>query len=215
MPKVTLVIDTCLGACQVAVARGTEIIAGRSELMERGQQERLGPMTREALEAAGADPGDVDRIAVTIGPGSFTGLRVGLAFAQGWRMATGAPLVGLGTLEALAASAAGDGGVASVIDARRDRFYWQAFEDGLPLTEPQIASPPEIAARLGQIRSLAGWRLIGPGAPQAQARLGAAEAIKTEAPALSALIRLAARKEASHALQPLYLRAPDAQPAAR
>jgi tRNA threonylcarbamoyladenosine biosynthesis protein TsaB len=213
MSKVTLVIDTCLGACQVAVARGTEILAARSELMERGQQERLAPMTREALNMAGVDGRDVERIAVTAGPGSFTGLRVGLAFAQGWRMATGAALVGVGTLEALAASAAGGGGVASVIDARRDRFYWQAFENGQPLTQPQSASPPQIAERLGQIRSLAEWRLIGPGASSAQLRLGCGEVIETEVPALCALVRLADRGTASNDLRPLYLRAPDAQPA--
>ena len=71
----TLVIDTCLGACQVALAEGSAVLACASEPMQRGHQERLGPMAAEVMAGAGAAFGDVGRIAVTIGPGSFTGHR--------------------------------------------------------------------------------------------------------------------------------------------
>ncbi|MGH6971174.1 MAG: tRNA (adenosine(37)-N6)-threonylcarbamoyltransferase complex dimerization subunit type 1 TsaB, partial [Caulobacteraceae bacterium] len=87
-----LVIDTSLGACQAGLFESSRRLAGASEPMERGHQERLAPMVAEAMARAGLAFADVKRIAVTLGPGSFTGLRVGLAFAKGLRLATGAEL---------------------------------------------------------------------------------------------------------------------------
>jgi len=79
----TLIIDTALGACTAVAADGSRVVAAESEVMARGHQERLGGMARGAMAAAGWSFDQLDRIAVTTGPGSFTGLRVGLAFAQG------------------------------------------------------------------------------------------------------------------------------------
>ena len=78
-----LVVDTCLGACQVGLFDGGRMIAGASEAMERGHQERLAPMAAEVVARAGVAFAELSLVVVTIGPGSFTGLRVGLAFASG------------------------------------------------------------------------------------------------------------------------------------
>ena len=96
-----LSIDTCLAACSVAVLDGERVLAAISEPMVRGHQERLASMAREAMAHAGLRFGDLERIGVTVGPGSFTGLRVGLAFAKGLSSALARPAVGVGSLEAL------------------------------------------------------------------------------------------------------------------
>src|ERR1022692_188674 len=96
--------------------------------MTRGHQERLAPAVRDLMAAARVSFGDLDRIGVTVGPGSFTGLRGGLAFPQGLALAPGRACVGVGTLEALAAGAGATGRVAAVIDAGRGCVYVQAFE---------------------------------------------------------------------------------------
>lgn len=200
-----LVIDTCLGACQVGLFEAGRVLAGASEPMERGHQERLAPMAAEVM--GGADFGDVEKIVVTIGPGSFTGLRVGLAFARGVQLATGAALAGVGTLQALAASVRGN--AAGVIDARRGLVYVQGFEAGRPLGEPDIVSIDEAAARL---RSIAGLTLVGPGAGLLAAELPGAKLDARAAPDLAALGRLAEAAPPAADLRPLYLRAPDARP---
>jgi tRNA threonylcarbamoyladenosine biosynthesis protein TsaB len=206
-----LVIDTCLGACQVGLFDGAHLLAGASETMTRGHQERLAPMAAEVMAQAAARFGALDRIAVTVGPGSFTGLRVGLAFAEGLQLATGAPLAGIGTLEALAASAGDEGLRAGVIDARRGQVYWQGFDAGRPIAAPEAAQAEDVAQALAACASH-GWRLIGPGATLL-ASFGLGETIELAAPSLAALGRLARAATPSAELRPLYLRAPDTRPA--
>lgn len=201
-----LVIDTCLGACQVGRFDAGRMLAGLSEPMERGHQERLAPMAAEVM--AGADFADVEKIVVTIGPGSFTGLRVGLAFAKGVQLATGAPLAGVGTLEALAASVEG-GAAAGVIDARRGLVYVQAFEGGQPLVEPDIVPMADAARRLAMLVDLT---LVGPGAHLLAVELPSAKLDCRAAPDLATLGRLAKAAEPASDLRPLYLRAPDVRP---
>jgi tRNA threonylcarbamoyladenosine biosynthesis protein TsaB len=207
-PLTTLVIDTCLGACQAAVAHDGVVSAGRSELMQRGHLERIAGMVRDVMGAAGARFADLSRIAVTVGPGSFTGLRVGLAFAKGLRLATGAELVGLGTLEALAASAGGAGRAAGVIDARRGQVYVQAFEDGRPLMAPQAVSAADAAERLSRFGDMA---MVGPGAGLLSDAGAVGRVIDIPAADLAALVRLAAAARPDADVRPLYLRAPDAK----
>jgi tRNA threonylcarbamoyladenosine biosynthesis protein TsaB len=98
----TLVFDTALNACAVAVSRDGHILACASEPMQRGHQERLAPMVEAAMGFVDGAFDALDRIGVTVGPGSFTGLRVGLAFAKAMSLALDIPCVGVNSLEALA-----------------------------------------------------------------------------------------------------------------
>src|SRR5882724_7006196 len=100
-----LAVDTALGACSVAVLDGDTVLAHRFEEMARGHAEALAPMVEEAM--AGMDFAALDRLAVTTGPGTFTGQRVGLAFMRGLRIALHKPLIGVTTLEAIAAATSG------------------------------------------------------------------------------------------------------------
>src|SRR3982751_1272707 len=99
---IVLGLDTCLASCSVAVRDGARVLASAREVMARGHQERLAPMAQQVMREAGLSFDKLDRIAVTVGPGSFTGLRVGIAFAKGLSAALDIPAAGVGTLEALA-----------------------------------------------------------------------------------------------------------------
>ena len=208
-----LVIDTALDACTAAVFEGAgtpamRALGVRSEVMARGHSERLGGFVRDAVAEAGDGFEALDRIGVTIGPGSFTGLRVGLAFAQGLGAALALPVVGVSTLAALARSAdGGQGATAAVIDARRGQVYLQMFEDGGPASEPEALSLEDAVARLaGQP-----WRITGSGAA-----LVGGEPSTLTAPDPAALATLtAAFDPATNPPRPLYLRAPDATPPTR
>jgi tRNA threonylcarbamoyladenosine biosynthesis protein TsaB len=209
---ILLAIDTALAACQAAVLRDGVVLASGSEPMARGHQERLAPLVAETMRAAGAGFAELDRLAVTVGPGSFTGLRVGLAFAKGLALALARPLVGINTLEALAAGAAPRGLVAGVIDARRDQLYLQAFVDGAPATAPDSLGAAEAAARLAELYLGGEAALVGPGAELLAGILPQARVDARPAPDVAAFARLAEARPAPSAMpRPLYLRAPDAR----
>jgi tRNA threonylcarbamoyladenosine biosynthesis protein TsaB len=204
-----LVLDTCLAVCQAAVFDDARVLAALSEPMTRGHQERLAPMVREAMAAAGASFQTLDRIAVTVGPGSFTGLRVGLAFAKGLALALDRPCVGIGTLAALAASAGDGARRAAVIDAGRGGVYLQIFEGRNELTAPDILPVETAAARLVELTPLE--LLIGPQATRLAPVLTGSEAIDLAAPSPDAIASLAIAAPVIPP-RPLYLRAPDARP---
>jgi tRNA threonylcarbamoyladenosine biosynthesis protein TsaB len=208
---ITLALDTAIGACSVAVVRNGEALAVLSEPMTRGHQERLGSIVKAAMEQAGVPFADLDRIGVTVGPGSFTGLRVGLAFAKGLGLALARPCIGVGTLEALAASDPGAGLTAAVIDGKRGQLYLQVFAGGAALMAPD-ALPVEIAAaRLAELWRGGPARIVGPGADLLAGVLPDAQVIGRAAPDPVALARLAAAKPADVPARPLYLRPPDAK----
>lgn len=190
---ITLAIDTALAAVQAAVVRDGTVLVLRSEPMARGHQERLAPLVAEALGAAAVTPADIGKVAVTVGPGSFTGLRVGLAFAKAFALARGVPCVGVGTLEALAAAFPA-GEVAAVIAAPHDRAYLQRFSQGAALSEPRLLSLE--AAR----EAARGARPVGPGA----GLFSGAESDALGWPDLAAFARLGAT--ATAAPDPIYLR---------
>jgi len=204
-----LVIDTALNACTAAVFDGDRPLGVRVEPMAKGHQERIGGLVRDAVADAGGFDG-IDRIGVTVGPGSFTGLRVGLAFAQGLGAALGVPVIGISTLAALARSADnGAGSTAAVIDARRNQVYLQTFRDGVPAMAPTALALD--AAR--DTLSGGDWIWTGSGVSLVTNAL-ATDPITVPTPAALADLTVAADPEAAPPT-PLYLRAPDATPPTR
>lgn len=205
---IVLGLDTCLAACSVAVLDGERVLAHASEVMARGHQERLAPMAREVMAAAGLGFGDLDRIGATVGPGSFTGLRVGVAFAKGLASALGIPAVGVGALEALAAEA--DGLSAALIDARRDQVYLQVFEDREALMAPDVLPLGTASARLVELSMGRPMTLVGSGAPLLAPAAPGARLLTPEGCDARQVAAIAARRTPGP-LIPLYLRAPDAR----
>jgi tRNA threonylcarbamoyladenosine biosynthesis protein TsaB len=175
--------------------------AALSEPMTRGHQERLAAMARDAAAMAGADFSDLSGVAVTLGPGSFTGLRVGLAFAKGLVLALGVPGLGVSSLAALAASVEGGERRTAVIAAGRGRVWRQIFRGDVEDSVAECVGLDELAD---------GGLLIG---PAAGVLAGPGQAfVDRAAPGLSAIAALAQRRPLP--LTPLYLRPPDAKPKA-
>jgi tRNA threonylcarbamoyladenosine biosynthesis protein TsaB len=217
---IILALDTALTACSVAVLdtdQGT-LTARESVAMARGHAESLMPMVARVMEEAHLEFVEVDRIAVTTGPGSFTGLRVGISAARGMALAAAKPAVGLSTLAAFAAPHIATDDtvpVVAVIDARHDHIYLQIFgPGGRTLVTPRICSIPDAVRTIGK-RSP---RIVGSAADLLMAAWPASEAppltVDQRAdPDIEWVARLgAAVPEGQAPPKPLYLRAPDAQP---
>jgi tRNA threonylcarbamoyladenosine biosynthesis protein TsaB len=205
---IVLALDTCLAICSVAVSDGARVLGHAAEPMARGHQERLAPMAQEVMTAAGLPFSALERIGVTVGPGSFTGLRVGVAFAKGMASALCVPAVGIGTLEAMAAPVAGL--CFAVIDARREQVYCQAFEDGEPLMGPDALAVETAAARLAEIALGRPVTLVGSGAPLLSTLVPTARIVEADGADAREVARLAAARTPGP-LTPLYLRVPDAK----
>lgn len=201
---IVLTIDTCLGACSAGLFDGDRTLAVRHEPMSRGHQERLAPMVAEVLAEAGVTPDRIDRVAVTIGPGSFTGLRVGVAFAKGFASAMGIACIGIGTLEALAASLPASGGEPiAVVDGKRGQVYAQTGVGGAPAQLSHEAAADAWAGIESPV-------FIGPGAELAMSLKRPSVGVVIAAPDPAAIARLGAAKTPGP-FKPLYLRAPDAK----
>jgi len=210
---VILSIDTCLAASSVAILDGDTVRAARSEPMTRGHQERIAVIAREVAAEAGVTFVGLTRIAVTVGPGSFTGLRVGLSFAKGLATALSIPCVGVNTLEALAASAPRENGVpgfvAGALDAKMGQVYLQVFDGGTALMAPDALEVGVAAARLAELWSGGPATLVGSGAPLVAEVLPGATVLTPAFADPVAIARLAAaRPVPTHSPRPLYLRAP-------
>jgi tRNA threonylcarbamoyladenosine biosynthesis protein TsaB len=213
-----LAIDTALGAASVAIVETDDPHARAhvsSLVMSRGHAEALMPEVKRVLDEAGGLAG-VARVAVTVGPGSFTGLRVGLACARAIGLAAGLPVVGVNTLAALAAPVFGGGGdaVAAAIDARHGRVFFQLFSLGRePLSEPQLVDGPTAAHLIGEFPTLT----VGSGADLVVDAASRRTVRKADAPHHAPdpiwLARLgAACDPAASPPRPLYLKAADAHP---
>jgi tRNA threonylcarbamoyladenosine biosynthesis protein TsaB len=206
-----LAVDTALGACSAALLDGDTVIAHRFEPMDRGHAERLAPMVEEVMIEAKLAFAALDRLAVTIGPGTFTGQRVGLAFARGLRVALNKPLIGITTLSAMAAQAMALTGcktAAAIHDARRGEVYLEIAGEH--------TSPPEVLAfndAIHRLESLRGnFALAGTAAPATLVAFPHAQLSSVQQPDAIWVARLAARQPATDtAPKPLYLRAPDAK----
>ncbi len=140
-----LAFDTSVTGCSVCVTDGqkawTETMA-----TERGQAEFLVPMIEDAIQKSGHGYKDLDRIVVTIGPGSFTGVRVGLSTAKALALSLNKPLVGISTLDVIARGAKLTCDTLVLIDTKRGDFYGQVFDaTGRPQDEARIWSVEEVA----------------------------------------------------------------------
>jgi tRNA threonylcarbamoyladenosine biosynthesis protein TsaB len=208
-----LAVDTALGACSVALLDGEKIRAHMFEPMERGHAERLAPMVDEAMKAAEARFCELTHLAVTTGPGTFTGQRVGLAFMRGLRLALQIPLIGVTTLEAMADAAMAELGnrrAAAIHDARRAEAYLLLKDEGTVTQEPVVL--PFIDA-VRRIKAFGGCAIAGTGAAEAHQMLGDGFALSAiRQPDALWVARLAVTMpEPKEAPGPLYLRAPDAK----
>jgi tRNA threonylcarbamoyladenosine biosynthesis protein TsaB len=189
---IILAIDTALDACSIAITRDAQTLASLSESMSRGQAERLAPMAREAAAQANVAFAQLDRIAVTTGPGSFTGVRVGLSFARALALALGKSCIGVSTLEALALEDGEEGARAALIETP-GASYFALYDNAVPVIPPCGIERGEHEAILKQ--ALAGQSCIlkGPGVTANAA----------------ALARRAAHLDpARYPPDPAYLRAP-------
>lgn len=214
-----LALDTALGAASVAVldTDGDRILAARSEPMERGHAERLLPLAAEVLAEAGIAARDCRRFVATIGPGSFTGLRVAISAARGMALAAGGESVGISTLEAL--SAGHDTAVLAAIDARHGHLYASLSGSGGEALMPARYVPIAEAALLASRQPTF---LCGPGARLVEAAWPADVppplGIEIRAfPDIAVVARLGAAADPDLCpARPLYLKAVDAKlPAAR
>jgi tRNA threonylcarbamoyladenosine biosynthesis protein TsaB len=183
---IVLGIDTSLDACSVAIVRDDETLAHFHEPMARGQAERLAPMARDAAVQAGIAFAEIDRIAVTTGPGSFTGVRVGLSFARALALALGKPCVGVSTLEALALED-GEAGQRAALIETPGASYFALYENAASLIAPRPIERGEHAALVGAAA------LKGPGVSANTAALAR---------------RVARLDPARYPPDPTYLRAP-------
>lgn len=221
-PSSILAFDSSTAACSAALWRDGATRAHRLQPMTRGHAEVLMPIILEVLAQAGARFADLDAIAVTVGPGSFTGLRIGLSVARGIALAAGLPIIGVTTFAAVAeAIPVGQRQglpILVLLDSKRAELYCQLFStDFTPSGPPMIAEPAEVARLLpaGQIV------LAGDGVSLAQPFLpvdGAAMLMSTgvavpDAAFIGPLACRLAERGAGLPAAPLYLRAPDVQPA--
>jgi tRNA threonylcarbamoyladenosine biosynthesis protein TsaB len=204
-----LAVDTALGACSAAVLDGEKILAHQFVEMARGHAEALAPMVQDVMAEAGIGFFELDRLAVTTGPGTFTGQRVGLAFMRALRVALKKPLNGITTLEAMAAATAAPR-VAVLHDAKRDEAYLLLWENGATILEPAVMP---FAQALERTRGFGVCVLAGTGAPAAISVLGAEySSSAVRQPDALWVARLALQRPAADtAPAPLYLRAPDAK----
>ena len=218
-----LAIDGAGAACSVALAAGDEIRAARSARLARGHSEILMPMIAEVLAEAGIGYREIGCFAVTVGPGSFTGIRTAIAAARGLALALSRPVVGVTTLEAMARAAlrVAPGAGADclvVLDSRRADLYAQRFApDGAALTGPLAMMPEPLVSLLGAGPLLLAGDSAASVAPLLTARdiefrgpLGGGVADPAVVAEIAAERWLAPPAEGLPPPRPLYLRAPDA-----
>lgn len=202
-------MDTATPAVTVALHDGDSVVAESSQVDARRHGELLLPAVDRVLKQAGLTLDAVTGLVVGVGPGPYTGLRVGLATAASFSSALGVPVHGLCTLDGLAYAAGIDGPFAVATDARRKEVYWARYADARTrVTDAAVDRPADIAERL------AGLPVVGAGArlyPEAFPDARAPEHQSAAALAALAAERLAAGDGGFLDPLPMYLRRPDAQ----
>jgi tRNA threonylcarbamoyladenosine biosynthesis protein TsaB len=222
-----LAFDTCLGAVSAAVrwqdAAGQWQMRHAFERRQSGHAERLMPMIEQVMDEAGFAFSDLQRLAVTVGPGSFTGVRVGIAAARGLALASGLPVVGATSLAVMAHAADRQLGASrygrllvAAVDAHRGMVFAQLFASTPDAAgQPMLLPPEELAALIGRRPAI----LVGSAAPVLAGAIaaagGEAEAYLVELqPDARSLALMAEGLTPAGPLRPLYLRPPDVRPQA-
>lgn len=218
-----LAIDTATNACSAALWLNGRPGPARRAIMRRGHGEALMPMVAEVMEEADIGFVDLQGFAVTTGPGAFTGIRIGLAAARGFALAAGLPLLGVTTLEAVAAAQDSGGRLLLVaLDSKREDVYAQLFSpDGTPCGRPVSLMPEEVGAILpaGEPVAAAGDMADRVLETLSARRPPLVRLAGADLPDASVVVRIAARRFAESPPDPdapppsaLYLRPPDAIP---
>ena len=205
----TLGINTSGPACDVAVCEAGQILAERNEGMVRGQDARLAALVEEVVTEAGYSLADLQRIGIVTGPGSFTGVRVGVAFAKGLALALDIPCIGVTSLEASLPDGQ-QGSAIVLLPAKRrppDISYWgQRFRTGKATGAPEELGLDDLAAELSAHPHF----VFGTGL---EALSAVVPGLKTHeaAPSAARVAHLAATAaDAAASANPVYVRAPDA-----
>jgi tRNA threonylcarbamoyladenosine biosynthesis protein TsaB len=218
---VVLGLDSAGSGCSVVVASGETVLGSESDTAMHGQAEKLLPMVDSVMRSAGLPASALDVIAVTVGPGSFTGIRIGLAAARGISHATGARVIGVTGFEAvvagLAGSSPGVGFVLIALESRRADLYVQLFDHAhVALEDPTATMPAALNERLTGIIGAAPLLVAGDAAQRAARTLSqrpdtivAAGSAPDAAGVLRAVLCRWPLPAQSAKPVPLYLRPPD------
>ncbi|WP_343313150.1 tRNA (adenosine(37)-N6)-threonylcarbamoyltransferase complex dimerization subunit type 1 TsaB [Brucella sp. BE17] len=213
-----LALDTAASWCAAAVLdkEHDSVLGAVSENIGKGHAEVLMDHIGRALAQAALSIRDIDRVAVNVGPGSFTGVRIGVSAARGFALALDCPAIGITAFEALAFETqdktAGKP-VTVFLDAHRGEIYAQGFDAGLhPLSQPLIFSRGEAEA---YARALSGDTVLaGSAAASINEACGGGFALASLEPTarIDTYARLGAKRASGDAPKPLYMRGPDAKP---
>lgn len=217
----SLALDTSTRLGSVALGREGELLAESSLSVRAAHSETVLPEIGRLLERCQATPGELDRVVVGAGPGSFTGVRIAASLAKGLCAGTDARLAAFSGLEAVAAGAGPSGPLCSLLDARRDEVYaaaWEAPQASEPVLEPIVGPVDEVLERLG---GGAGWTFAGTGSVSHREALEAAGgrvlSFLHATPRAAALLLLAVehpergRVEHPGTWEPAYVRASGAE----
>jgi tRNA threonylcarbamoyl adenosine modification protein YeaZ len=205
-----LALDTSTPATSVALVADGQLVAERTEVAANRHGELLSPFIADVLDVGGVRPADVDLVAVGVGPGPFTGLRVGLMTGRSFADALAVPSRGVCSLDAVAAvdDRLSGGAFTVLTDARRKEVYWARYAGGVRIEGPAVDRPAALAERLAPGEVVAGF------AASMYAAEFAAQHIDESSgyPSAEAIARLALDDTWALPVQPLYLRRPDARP---
>lgn len=219
-------IDTAGAACAVALWRDSQMVCTHAVALSRGHDAQVGLLARQAFDEARVRPADLDRVGVCVGPGSFAGVRVGVAFARGLALATGAQAVGVTRLALWAHAGDRDQGMMlGVYDARRGEVVWQAFVDGVVQDEPARMTAADAGAAMARLVAAGEVgqpvRLVGSGAAMVRPHLPNDASFRLVLDAddgldMATLCAMTAAVDPNSApARPFYHRPPDATPARR
>ncbi len=214
-----LAIDTAAHPCAACIydLAADTVLSAVSRDIGRGHVEHLMPVVQQVLDEAGLVYDDLDRIGVSIGPGSFTGVRVGVATARGFSLALAIPAIGISTADAIAADTRAKypgRPVVVALDARRGEIYAARYDaSGLIVDQPHVSTVKKLGGEIADHDTV----LVGTAAPSLVEAVDGMKGFDLGPKAATAPIgtfaRLAAiADDASNAPKPLYLRAPDAKP---